>query len=149
MWWSNFSRVEHLRVSREWWSPVLILKTLRDVRKSCSPFFSIKNFKSHEKVMESFFGIKNVNTVLSVPTEFLWLYISLTIHLNLHEERCRTRFSKYSKSYFPTTQINGFTYILSETAVPSFRSYSCSELFWKYCGNFTFNWIFVLSYSVK
>ena len=125
------------------------VKNLKRCKKIMQSFFSIKNFKSHEKVMESFFGIKNVNTVLSVPTEFLWLYISLTIHLNLHEERCRTRFSKYSKSYFPTTQINGFTYILSETAAPSFQSYSCSEHFRKYRGNFTFNWIFVFSYSVK
>ena len=59
---------------------------------------------------------------------FLWpLYIFLTIHFNLHEERCRPHFSKYCKSYFLTTPINGFTYIMLEAAVLSFPSYSCSE----------------------
>ena len=52
----------------------------------------------------------------------------------LHEEKCRVHLSKYCKRGFPTTQINGFTYIMSEAAVPSFPSYSCSEHFWKYRG---------------
>ena len=36
-----------------------------------------------------------------------------------------------TKSYFPTTQMNGFT-CMSEATIPSFVSYSCSEHFWKY-----------------
>ena len=49
-------------------------------------------------------------------------------------------------SYFPTAQINGFTYIMSEAAVPSVPSYSCSEHFrkyrWKspYVSNVSFLW---------
>ena len=35
------------------------------------------------------------------------------------------------RAIFPTTQIIGFTY-MSETAVPRFPSYSCSEHFRKY-----------------
>ena len=31
------------------------------------------------------------------------------------------------KSYFPTTQFNGFTYVMSKAAVPSFPSKNCSE----------------------
>ena len=38
----------------------------------------------------------------------------------------------FSKSHFPTTQVNVFTYIMSEEFVPSFPSYSCSEYFQKY-----------------
>ena len=34
-------------------------------------------------------------------------------------------------NYFPTTQINGFTYV-SETVAPSFPPYSCSEHCRKY-----------------
>ena len=54
------------------------------------------------------------------------------MHFNLHEERCRAHFSKYCKTYFPTTQINGFTYIMSEEAVLRFPSYNCSQHFRKY-----------------
>ena len=53
-------------------------------------------------------------------------------HFNVHEESCRAYFSKYCKSYFPTTRINGFTHIMSEAAVQSFPSCSCSEHFRKY-----------------
>ena len=86
---------------------------------------------------------------LSVPTEFLWL----GSHFNHQEKRCRAHFSKScKKSYFPTTQINGFTYIMSEAVVPSFPLCSCFVHFPKYrwrvltlvmtaCGNFAFNWI--------
>ena len=66
---------------------------------------------------------------LSVPIDFLWLHK----HFNLHEERWRGDFSKDCKSYFPTTQvINGFTYRMSEAAVTSFPSFTCSEHFRKY-----------------
>ena len=40
--------------------------------------------------------------------------------------------AEYCKGYFPATQINNFTYIMSEAAILSFPSYSCSEHFWKY-----------------
>ena len=90
---------------------------------------------------------------------FLWLNISFTIHFNHDEERCRAHFSKYCKSYFPTTPINSFKYIMSEATVPSFASYSCLEHFQKYRRkssyvsnelrwNFTFNWIFCV-YSFR
>ena len=45
------------------------------------------------------------------------------MHFNLREERCRAHFSKYCKTYFPTTEINGFTYIMSEEAVLRFPSF--------------------------
>ena len=78
---------------------------------------------------------------------------------NLDEEKCRAHFTKYCKSYFPTTQINGFSYRISEADVPS----SCSEYFRKHwwkgpilvmtaCGNFTFklqNLISVFTHSVN
>ena len=83
--------------------------------------------ESRKKVTESFFKDHASSSFymmhifpgtifsLSVPTESLWLqisffdYISLAIHFNLHEERCRVHFSKYCKSYFPITPINRFT----------------------------------------
>ena len=136
-WWSPFSVLKSLRVIRKWWSPFSVLKTLRQwrspfsalmtlkaVRQSWSPFWVLE---SRKKVTESFFKdhasssfymmYKFPGTIfsLSVPTESLWLqisffdYISLAIHFNLYEERCRVHFSKYCKSYFPTTPINGFT----------------------------------------
>ena len=40
--------------------------------------------------------------------------------------------SKYYKSYFPTPQITCFTHMISEAAVLSFPSYSCSEYFLKW-----------------
>ena len=113
-------------------------------------FLSFRNFKSRKKVTRFFFsGHASISfhmmheypgTIfsLSVPTEFLWLHISffdcifLTIHFNIHEERCRTHFSKYCNSYFPTTQINGLANIMSGSAIPSFPSNSCSENFTKY-----------------
>ena len=59
--------------------------------------------------------------------------ISLTaVTFNLDGEICRAHFSEYCKSYFPTTQINDFSYIMSRAAVPSFPSYSCSEHFRKH-----------------
>ena len=106
-------------------------------------FLSFSCFKSRKKVTEFFFSghaslsfhmmhrFPGTIFSLSVPTEILWMYISLTTNFNLYKERCRTHFSKYCKSYFPTTQINGFTYIMSETAVTSFPSYSSSEHCWK------------------
>ena len=86
-----------------------------------------------------------------------------TITFSLDEEICRAHFSKYCKSYFPTTQINGFSYTISEADVPSFTSSGCSEYFRKHrwkspilvmtaCGNFTFkiqNLIFVFTHSVN
>ena len=122
-------------------------------------FLSFRNFKSRKKMTESFFSghtllgfqmmHKFPGTIfsLSVPTEFLCLYISffdyyisltiflsLTIYFNLHEERCRANFSKYCKSYFhfPATQMNGFTYIMSEATFRSFSSCSCSKYFREY-----------------
>ena len=44
-----------------------------------------------------------------------------TAHINLH-----------GQSYFPTTQINGFTCIMSEAVIPNFPSYNCTEHFQKY-----------------
>ena len=69
--------------------------------------------------------------LLSWCSNFLEQYFPCQ-HFNLHEERCREHFSEYCNSYFPTTQINGFTYIMSEAVVPSFRSYNCSEHIWIY-----------------
>ena len=69
------------------------------------------------------------NNIFSVSPHWISLIIK---HFNLHEERCRAHFSKYCKSYFPATQINGFTYIMSEETVRSFPSCSCSEHFRKY-----------------
>ena len=66
----------------------------------------------------------------------MWGYptslISWFINFNVHEEKYRTHFSKYCKSYSPTTRINGFTYIMSEATLRSFPSCSCSEHFRKY-----------------
>ena len=119
-------------------------------RKAVMEFFlSFRSFKSRKEVTESFFSghaslrfhmmHKFPGTIFSVSSHWTSLiyisffgYIFLTIHFNLHEERCRAHFSKYCESYFPTTQINGFTYIMSEAVVPSFPSYSCLEHFPKY-----------------
>ena len=60
-----------------------------------------------------------------------WISLDI-ITFNLDEEICRAYFNKYSQSYFPTTQINGFSYTVSEEAVPSFLSYSYSEHFRKH-----------------
>ena len=54
-------------------------------------------------------------------------------------------------SYFPTTQINGFTYIMSEAAIPSFPSTAVQNIFGNTGGRvlmfvmtaITFNWIFL------
>ena len=153
------------------------IKNFKSRKALMESFLNFRSFKSREKVTESFFSDHASSSFymmhtfpgtifsLSVPTESLWLYhsffdyIPLTIYFNLHEERCRAYFSKYCKSYFPTTPINGFTYKMSEVAVLNFPSYSCSQHFQKYrqrvlvlemtcCGNFTFNWIFcVCSFS--
>ena len=156
-------------------------------KKVTESFSSIKNFKSRKAVMEFFLTFSSFKSrkketefffsghaslsfhmlhrfpgtifSLSFPSEILWLYISLTIYFDLHEERCRAHFSKYCKSYFPTTPINSFKYIMSEATVPSFASYSCLEHFQKYRRkssyvsnelrwNFTFNWIFCV-YSFR
>ena len=52
----------------------------------------------------------------------------------------KSTFSKYCKSYFPTTQSNDLTYIMLEVAVPRFPPHSCSKHFRKYwwkCPYFT------------
>ena len=164
-----------VKVRRKWRSPFFSIKNFKSRQAVMESFFSFKSFKSREKVTESFFSNhaslsfhmmhKTPGTIfsLSVSTEFLWS-LPLTKHFfyytfNFDEERCRAHFSKYCKSYFSTTPINSFTYIMSEAAVPSFTSYSClehlqkyrrkspyvsNELQWK----FTFNWIFcVYSFS--
>ena len=121
-WRSPFSVLKTLTVVRQWWSSFWALEALRAVRKRPSPFSAITlrwafilctNFLEQYFLCQfrlNFFGF------------FLWLNISFTIHVNLDEERCRAHFSKYCKSYFSTTPINSFTYIMSEAAVPSFTS---------------------------
>ena len=132
-----------------WWRAISALVTLKVVRKWRRPFFSIKNLKSCKAVMEFFLSFRSFKSCghaslsfqmmfkfsgtvfpLSVPTEF-FDYISLTIHFNLPEERCRAHFHKYCNSYFPTTQINSFTYIMSKAVFPSFPSCSCLDYFRK------------------
>ena len=66
------------------------------------------------------------NNIFSVSSH----WISLTIHFNLQEERCRPHFSKYCKSYFLTTPINGFTYIMSELRHGCFWNYVCKIIYW-------------------
>ena len=164
-----------VKVVRKWRSPFSSIKNFKSRKAVMEFFLSFRSFKSREKVTEFFFSNhallsfhmmqKFHETIfsLSVSTEFLW-FLSLTKHFFYHtfhldEERCRAHSSKYCKSYFSTTPINSFTYIMSEAAVPSFTSYSClehlqqyrrkspyvsNELQWK----FTFNWIFcVYSFS--
>ena len=110
MWWSHFSKLKPLRVSRKWWSHFSMLKTLRVLRKCWShfsvlktlrqwrsPFFSIKNFKSCKKVTESFFTG----------------HVSLSFHM--------------THKFLGTTD--------SEATVPSFPSCSFSEHFRKYRWN--------------
>ena len=157
-----------------------MLKTLKVVRQWWSSFWVFRSFKNSKNMTESFSSrfIKlsydaqiSWNIIFSVgSTKFLWLdisffdycislIISLTMHFNLHEERCRAHFSTYCKSYFLTTQMNDFTYTMSEAAVPSFRHTAFQNIFGNtgrrvlmlvmtVCGNFTFNWIFcVYSFS--
>ena len=131
------------------------LINLKVVRKWRSPFFSIKNFNSHNAVVEFFFSFKSCKSFKKVTKFFFSGHVSLSFHMmhkfpgtifslpgpskflwskqyfNLHEERRRTHFSKYCKSYFPAVQINGSTYVMSEATVPSFPSSSCSEHFRK------------------
>ena len=130
------------------------INNFKVVRKSQSPFFSIKNFRSCKAVMELFLSFRSFKSCkevtelffsdhaflsfiwcinfleqyfLSVPTEFLWLYISffdcisLTIHFNLHEERCRPHFSN-----------KWFSMHNAWSSRPEFSMIHCSEHFRKY-----------------
>ena len=66
MWWSHFSKLKLLRVSRKWWSPFSMVKTLRP-KKVMESFFCIKNF---DTVMLSFFSIKNFKSSKKVTALF-------------------------------------------------------------------------------
>ena len=144
----SFLALITVKVVRKWRSPYFIIKNFKSRQAAMEFFLSFRSFKSREKVTESFFSnhaslsfhmmhkIPGTIFSLSVSTEFLW-FLSLTKYFfyytfHLHEERCRAHFSKYCKSYFSTTPINSFTYIISEAAVPSFTSCSCLEHFQKY-----------------
>ena len=137
-----------VKVVRKWRCPFFSIKNFKSRQAVMEFFLSFRSFKRREKVTESFFSnhaslsfqmmhkIPGTIFSLSVSTEFLW-FLPLTKHFfyykfHLYEERCRAHFSKYCKSYFSTTPINSFTYIMSEAAVPSFTSYSCLEHFQKY-----------------
>ena len=136
----SFFSINNFKVGRKLRISFFIIKIFESCKAVMEFFLSFRSFESH---MTEFFTSGHASlsfhmmhkfpgTIfsLSVPTDFFSLYISLTIHFNLHEESCRAHLSKYCKSYFPTTQINGFTY-MSEAPVPSFPSYSCSEHFRK------------------
>ena len=136
---SPFLTLITLKVVRKWWRPFFSIKIFKSRKAVMELFLSFRSFKSGKKVTESFFQWSRFFK-LSYDAHISWNnifsasshWISLTIHFNLHDERCRAHLSKYCKSYFPTASINGFTHITSEAAVPCFPSYSCSEHFRKY-----------------
>ena len=107
---SPSSVLKTFRVLRKSCSPFSALLTLKVGRKWRSPFFSIRIFKSHKAAMEFFLSFRRFKGRKKVTKVFfsghaslsfymihkfpgtifsfsvLWLYISLTIHFNLHEE---------------------------------------------------------------
>ena len=144
----SFLALITVKVVRKWRSLFFSIKNFNSGQAVMEFFLRFRSFKSREKVTKSFFSnhaslsfhimhkfpgiIFLCQFRLNFFDFFLWLNISFTIHVNLDEERCRAHFSKYCKSYFSTTPINSFTYIMSEAAVPTFTSYSCLEHFQKY-----------------
>ena len=109
-------------------------------------FLSFRSFKSRKKMTEFFFsgpsslsfhmmhkfpGIFSFLFSLTIHF-FLWLCISLTINFNLREKSCMADFSKYCKSYFPATQINGFIYIMSEEPSRVIRHAAVQNIFRNY-----------------
>ena len=136
-WWSSFFSIKIFKSHKKMMESFFGFKNFETMTKSLFSINDFKSreavmesfwvLESRKKVTESFFKDhasssfymmhKFPGTIfsLSVPTESLWLqisffdYISLAIHFNLHEERCRVHFSKYCKSYFPITPINRFT----------------------------------------
>ena len=79
-------------------------------------------------MMHKFPGIDYNSILISMKKDAeLILVNTVRATLLLH----KGHFSKHCRSYFPTAQINGFTYIKSEAGVPSFHSYNCSEHFLK------------------
>ena len=113
-------------------------------------FFRIKNFKSGKAVVEFPLSFKNFKSCQKVTVRALFQW-SRFIKVSYDDQISRNNifsaslnffdyktlismkkvvehhFSKYCMSFFPTTRINSFTYIMSEATVRSFSSCSCSE----------------------
>ena len=151
----SFLSIINFIVRRKWRSPFFNIKDFKSRKVAMGFFLSFRNFKSRKKVTHSFFSdhaLISFHMMHEFPgaiflcrlplnffgytflclTKHFFDCISLTIHFNLHEERCRAHFSKYCNTYFPTTQINGLAYVMSGSAIRSFPSNSCSEDFQKY-----------------
>ena len=91
----SFFSINNFRVIRKWWSPFFSIKNFKSRKAVMKFFLSFGSFKSRKEMTDSFFSghaslsfhmmhkFPGAIFSLSVPTEFLWIYIPFFNYISL------------------------------------------------------------------